>query len=131
MDSTSSPQVKKIILLILILPLLAGCQENIQKAVDIGTGIEALNKKVEADEHFAKINCIKLCEIEMAAGSDLSSGPCLGGPLVGIPDWVCDVAHNPRQKIDNDPENQCLAFRQKKAKHFVEVDPDCNFIRSY
>lgn len=60
---------------------------------------------------------------------DLSSGPCLSNNL--IPDWVLDIAHNPRTSVDDQPENQCPAFRSGQAHHFVELDPDGNLIRTY
>jgi hypothetical protein len=62
-----------------------------------------------------------------ASGVDLSRGPCLG---VIKPGWVADVAHDPRQDVDDDPANQCAAYREGEADHFVELDPDGNFIRS-
>ena len=62
-----------------------------------------------------------------ANGVDMSRGPCLG---VIKPDWVADVAHDPRQDVDDEPENQCAAYRAGDADHFVELDPDGNFIRS-
>ena len=42
---------------------------------------------------------------------------------------VCDVAHSPREAVDDLPENQCADFREGRAHHFVEVTPDCRFIR--
>src|SRR5258708_30905708 len=60
-------------------------------------------------------------------GTDFSSGPCLTNAL--SPDWVLDIAHNPRQEVDNLPQNQCSAFREGKAHHFVELDPQGNLIR--
>jgi hypothetical protein len=62
-------------------------------------------------------------------GIDLSDGPCLTNDL--LPDWVVDVVHNPRQNIDNFPENQCAAFTEGRAKHFVEMDADGNIIRVF
>jgi hypothetical protein len=62
-----------------------------------------------------------------ARGVDMSRGPCLG---VIKPGWVADVAHDPRRPIDDHPENQCAAYRSGEADHFVELDPDGNFIRS-
>jgi hypothetical protein len=117
--------------LILLLPLLAGCTKTVQKAVDAGTGIGALEKKQQADKELAKINCIELCQAEFLKGTDLSDGPCLGNPIPGLEDWVCDVAHSPRQAVDNDPANQCSSYRFGQAKHFVEVDESCNFIKVY
>ena len=60
-------------------------------------------------------------------GVDMSRGPCLG---VIKPDWVADVAHDPRQDVDDDPANQCPQYRSGEADHFVELDPDGEFIRS-
>jgi len=71
----------------------------------------------------------KLYQEDKAKGLDFSNGPCLTNKLVD--DWVVDVAHNPRQPIDNLPENQCADFRQGKAHHFVELDPNGELIRVY
>jgi len=76
-------------------------------------------------------DCVDLCKAELFKGTDFSSGPCIGNPLIEYPDFVCDIAHNPRQEIDNQPENQCSFFREGKAKHFVELDGSCNFIQDY
>ena len=77
---------------------------------------------------YAEGKCIELCQQEKAKGTDLSYGPCLSNEIAE--DWVCDVAHSPRQDVDNNPQNQCPAFGNS-ANHFVEVDPDCNLIRTY
>ncbi|MGH3031972.1 MAG: hypothetical protein ACRDNE_14655, partial [Gaiellaceae bacterium] len=58
---------------------------------------------------------------------DFSRGPCLGVVLEG---WVADVAHDPREDVDDEPENQCAAYRSGEAEHFVELDPDGNLIRA-
>lgn len=62
-----------------------------------------------------------------AIGTDFESGPCLSNDL--LPDWVVDIAHNPRQKLDDLAENQCQAFIEGRAKHFVELDLDGEVIR--
>lgn len=80
----------------------------------------------DEDTEKAKLACIQECQIALENGMDLNNGPCLSDEI--IEDWVCDVAHSPRQSIDDDPEYQCPAW-QKTAHHFVEVDPECNFIR--
>lgn len=83
------------------------------------------------DRDRAVMACRDACDNEAAAGGkDLSVGPCLLNPVESAPDWVCDVAHNPRQSVDDHPENQCSAFREGKAHHFVELDEKCNFIRA-
>jgi len=61
-------------------------------------------------------------------GIDTSRGPCLG-TLSANQDWVVDVAHNPREAIDDDPQNQCEEYRNGQAKHFIELDPDGQLIR--
>jgi len=62
-----------------------------------------------------------------ARGVEMSRGPCLG---IIAADWVADVAHDPRQDIDDKPANQCAAYRNGKAHHFVELDPNGELIRS-
>jgi hypothetical protein len=61
-----------------------------------------------------------------ARGVDFEDGPCLGLILEG---WVADVAHDPRQEIDERPANQCDAYRAGEAEHFVELDPAGNVLR--
>lgn len=52
--------------------------------------------------------------------TDLSSGPCLGKIADG---WVLDIAHLPRESIDNLPQNQCADFLNGTVRHFVEMTP--------
>ena len=69
-----------------------------------------------------------LYNLEKQAGRDFSSGPCLSNAL--LPGWVLDIAHNPRQPIDDLAENQCMAYREGRALHFVELDVNGNLIRA-
>lgn len=62
------------------------------------------------------------------ADGDFSKGPCLSNALMF--GWVADIAHNPRLPIDDLPENQCPAYLEGRAQHFVELDPDGNLIRA-
>lgn len=62
-----------------------------------------------------------------AKGEDLSDGPCLTNDL--MKGWVVDIAHNPRQKVDDLEENQCKAYLEGRATHFVELDPNGKVIR--
>jgi hypothetical protein len=89
--------------------LLAGCGGGGGKS---GTDVVSLAKKRFADEK--------------ARGLDMSRGPCLGVIASG---WVADVAHDPRQPVDDLPRNQCAAFRNGQAEHFVELDPSGALIR--
>jgi len=82
------------------------------------------------DEQIAKTLCSTFCNENLRNGVDLSAGPCIRNPFISPSSWVCDVAHNPRQPIDDLPENQCSAYISGEANHFVEVTPDCKFIRA-
>ena len=64
------------------------------------------------------------------AGQDVSAGPCISESLPGLPDWVADVAHDPRQPIDDEAANQCQRYRSGQANHFVELNVDGKLIRA-
>jgi hypothetical protein len=108
-----------IILALISVLLLSGC-------VQLGSEDTELFK-----EPTAKSACIDICN-SVKGTQDLSNGPCLSddNPNWNIDDWVCDVAHSPRQDIDNLPENQCQEYREGKVHHFVEVDSNCELIRA-
>jgi hypothetical protein len=65
---------------------------------------------------------------EKAAGRDFSNGPCIAEEA--IDDWSVDIAHDPRQDIDDQPENQCRLYRDGTTHHFVELDPEGKLIRA-
>lgn len=69
-----------------------------------------------------------LYEQKKREGMDFTNSPCLSEEIV--PDWCVDVAHRPRQPVDNLPENQCRSYREGRVHHFVELDPDGNLIRA-
>ncbi len=69
-----------------------------------------------------------LYSLKKATGEDLKEGPCLSDAL--MPDWVVDIAHNPRQPVDDLPGNQCPSFREGRVKHFVELDLEGNLIKA-
>ena len=95
--------------------LFAGCAQPAQQAVQ------------STETERAKVLCVQECFSQQAVGLDLSRGPCLSEEIMR--GWVCDCAHSPRQAVDDDPANQCPAYG-KAAQHFVEVDPECNFVRA-
>ncbi len=66
--------------------------------------------------------CIELVSTKI----DFSKGPCLDDNIA--PDWVCDMAHSPREAVDDDPANQCPSYGIT-AHHFVEVAENCRIIR--
>lgn len=86
-------------------------------------------KSVKKSELDVVVNQAKyLYRLEKEKGRDFSAGPCLSNAL--MPGWVLDVAHKPRVPSDDLPENQCSAFREGTAAHFVELDTDGNLIRA-
>jgi hypothetical protein len=64
------------------------------------------------------------------AKEDLSKGPCLLERIPGLSDWAVDIAHDPRQPVDEQPANQCQSFRDGETHHFVELTPDGQLIRA-
>jgi hypothetical protein len=64
------------------------------------------------------------------AKQDLSAGPCLSESVPGLSDWAVDIAHDPRQPVDDQPPNQCQSFRDGETHHFVELTPDGQLIRA-
>jgi hypothetical protein len=64
------------------------------------------------------------------AGVDLSAGPCIAEQLPGLVDWAADVAHDPRQPIDDEPAHQCQSYREGRTHHFVELTPQGQPIRA-
>lgn len=69
----------------------------------------------------------KIYKDRKALGIDLSTGPCLTNDLDD--NWVADIVHNPRQPVDNLAENQCPAFLEGRATHFVELDANGEVVR--
>lgn len=65
---------------------------------------------------------------EQKKGRDFSTGPCLSDAL--LPNWVVDIAHNPRLPTDDLPGNQCPSFLEGRTDHFVELDSSGNLIRA-
>jgi hypothetical protein len=73
--------------------------------------------------------CKFSCKENIAQGRNVTNGPCILNQMSNN-DWVCDIAHAPRQDIDNLPENQCSAYHDGTAKHFIELTPECEFIKA-
>ena len=106
-----------------------GCKQEIEKDVDVLIGADKIRAGKEAEKDLAIAKCKELFQREQSGGIDFSKGPCLSQAI--IPNWVCDVAHNPREDVDDKLENQCSAFREGKAEHFVELDLGGNLIKTY
>lgn len=115
---------------VLVATFLFGCLGGGEETPAASTPSATPQKTVS---ELAKEACVSLCLQEKQKNlPNWNDGPCLGNPLTGFEGasgWVCDVAHSPRQEIDNNPANQCSAFRDGSASHFVEVDAECGLIK--
>ena len=83
----------------------------------------------QTDRDRAVMESMQAYREARAAGAELDHGPCIAEQLPGLPDWVADVAHSPRQPVDDRPANQCQRYRTGHAHHFVELDPRGHLIR--
>jgi hypothetical protein len=100
---------------LLVFVVLAGCGGG-------GSGSDDQDKAVsEAKQAFENAHL---------SASGLEQGPCLAEQLPGLDDWVVDIAHDPRQSVDDDPANQCDRFKAGEAHHFVELTPEGELIRA-
>jgi hypothetical protein len=84
----------------------------------------------EDEQDRAIAEATKAYEKAVSRGKNLDVGPCIAEELPGLPAWVADVAHDPREEIDDEPENQCRRFREGEASHFVELTPEGELIRA-
>ncbi|MAF13608.1 MAG: hypothetical protein CMI53_01815 [Parcubacteria group bacterium] len=129
----TKPFTKTAILLVFSFFLIGGCTDVIDSvtgSVDYLTGKVEVAQKKNADRALAIIKCKNLCQTKIATNSIIEDeSPCLSNEI--MPDWVCDIAHNPRTEVDDDPKNQCSAFRDGTAHHFVELDGNCSTIEVY
>jgi len=71
--------------------------------------------------------CIMTCNNALSENRSLGNGPCLLDPMTDS-DWVCDIAHSPRQETDNLAENQCSSYINGDSHHFIELSPECGVI---
>ena len=79
---------------------------------------------VREDDRIARAQQLYRQKKEM--GVSMDTGPCLGTLEA---DWVVDVAHMPRAAADDQPANQCAAYRDGTAQHFIELTPEGDFLR--
>lgn len=119
-------------LLLLAIISVSGCTQYAQQSQYQPTGNQSQAQQATQEQSPVDITdtCVQACKDALAQGRNLEQGPCLLDPATENKDWVCDVAHSPRQDVDNLPENQCSSYRSGVAAHFVEVAPDCRFIRT-
>ena len=84
----------------------------------------------QAEKDRAVAAAKRAYEAAVARGVEMGRGPCIAQSLDGVPGWVADVAHDPREDVDDRAENQCRSFRDGRASHFVELTPEGELIRA-
>lgn len=107
--------------------VLTGCGQKDTTSRNVNNTPEAVKQLSAAEQAAAKAQ--EIYNELKNKGTDFSNGPCLAENL--MTDWVADIAHKPRQAVDNLPRNQCQSYRNGQAHHFVELDPNGAFIRAY
>lgn len=120
--------MKKFLFLILgcLILMGAGCKQNIEKTANQTLGLETVNMGQQAIKDLAEARAKELFNQKVNEGLDFSNGPCLSEEI--IDDWSVDIAHSPRQTVDDEAANQCQNFRNGKTHHFVELDTNGNVI---
>ena len=116
--------------LLLLAVFMGGCLQETQQ---VDQSLESLTESpalTGLSQETAVQLCVNACQEAKDAGTNLNDGPCLLDPITEMPAWVCDVAHSPRADVDNIRANQCDAWHDGTASHFIEVDPDCEFIKA-
>lgn len=126
--------MKKLAIVVLVLAILTGgyfLYRAITQKPKTGQKSENTTAQNVAEKKVGDLalkNALNLYAQHKQIGTDFSNGPCLG---IIAPDWVLDIAHNPRQPIDDKVENQCQDFREGRAHHFIELDPAGNLIKAF
>jgi len=116
-----------IIAIFLLVAYLAFFQKKAVAPTDFTVPVNSPQVNVPKPEDEALKNALNLYITKKQEGVDFTNGPCLGKIA---DDWVLDIAHNPRQPVDNKRENQCADYREGRAHHFIELDPNGNLIDS-
>jgi len=132
--------IKKVVIILITIGLIAGTvvlvrsyinktedeNSNTFTATEVVTGVAAVKIKQSADKDLAIAKAKELWRKKFYAEEDLSNGPCLSNEVVS--GWVADIAHNPRQAVDDLVVNQCSAYVDGTVSHYVELDPNGNLI---
>lgn len=125
---SSVPRGKLLILVLFVIAVVSLAIVYVHETNPFNAPIEG-NYRPGLDDEIdnAVKKAMDVYKTRKEAGEEFETGPCLSNDL--LPDWVVDIAHNPRQALDNLPENQCAAFIEGRAKHFVELDLEGEVIR--
>jgi hypothetical protein len=93
----------------------------------VAGGCITRDRASNAEKERAIVAAQRVFAEEQAKGTDFSNGPCIAEEV--IDDWSVDIAHDPRDEIDDRPENQCQFYRDGQTNHFVELAPDGKVLR--
>lgn len=120
----------RLVLIALVVFIIAAAglyafQKKPQDQIPIQT-TQTTSDSLEGNDEAFK-NALNLYSKKKSEGLDMSNGPCLG---IIADDWVLDIAHNPRQSVDDREENQCEEFKAGTAHHFIELDTEGKLIRA-
>lgn len=83
------------------------------------------NSRPISDNSDISKKAVEMYQKTKEQGVNFSNGPCLGA----IDGYAVDVAHLPREKVDDLSENQCSDYNNGKLKHFIELTPLGTIIR--
>jgi hypothetical protein len=111
----------------LVLPLFAAGVLAVAGVQVAGCGGGSSASQSDKDK---AVDAAKLIFARESKTRDLSNGPCLSESLRGLPDWAVDIAHDPRQPVDDELANQCQSYRNGQTHHFVELTPTGRLIRA-
>ena len=95
-----------------------------------GAGCGGDDDASESEREQAIAQAQEVYDQARTSGTNLVDGPCIAESLTDLPDWVVDIAHDPREDVDDDPANQCRRYRDGEASHFVELTPEGELIRA-
>jgi len=116
--------MKIITTLIIVCLFLTGCSANQDRLVNDSSLIDVNSPgsvmSMEKIREVVVSEAQKIYQQKVEQGVDLSNGPCLADAI--FPDWVADIAHNPRLAIDDEAQNQCPSYLAGRAHHFIELD---------
>lgn len=79
-----------------------------------------------APEEVAKALCVRECISRLSTGEDLRLGPCLSDAIA--PGWACDIAHDPREPVDDRAPFSCPVTTSGKPYRLVELDGTCGVL---
>ncbi len=114
-------------ILIMVIVLISLCAQPFPG--QITTTQQNLSRTIPANIQDAVNSCREQCFL-LKNLTDTSNGPCILNEISNFQGWVCDMVHEPRQEIDNLPTNQCPNYRDGFATNFIELDTNCNYLRS-